>query len=202
MKQTNKLCRLAPLCHLPRNKPFRFMRFLKSRGEKQLEFHKTARGLGLPSQLHWVPSYLSATAGCQRELFQAPLYSRMHPRLMFGGIFCGWQWVCAGEGGSWAAMDAQSEPWNRREGQGGWGKDLTWRGKRSVQEWSRSITLQLLLFSFSLIIFFHCSPCLSWFFTPCLLTSYSHVFFTFSVFSSGSGALIWEVELVCHGVNW
>lgn len=27
------------------------------------------------------------------------------------------------------------------------------------------------------------------------------VFFTFSVFTSGSGALIWEVELVCHGVN-
>lgn len=124
MKQTNKSCRLAPLCHLPRNKPFHFMCFLKGRGEEQLEFHKTARGLGLQSQLQRVPSYLSARAGCQQELFPGPLCSRTHPRLVFGGIFCGWQWLCAGEGVSWAAMDAQREPWKRSEGQGGWGKDF------------------------------------------------------------------------------
>lgn len=150
MKQTNKSCRLAPLCHLPWNKPFYFMCFLKSRGEEQLEFHKTARGLGL----QWVPSYLSIRAGCQQELFQAPFCSRMHRRLMFGGIFCGWQWLYAGEGVSWIGMDAQSEPWKRSEGQHGWGKDLTWRGKRRVQEWSRSLMLQLLLFSFSLWCYF------------------------------------------------
>lgn len=27
-------------------------------------------------------------------------------------------------------------------------------------------------------------------------------FFTFSVFPSRSGALIWEVKLLCHRVNW
>lgn len=72
MKQTNKSCRLAPLCHLPRNEPFHFVRFLKSRGKEQLEFHKTARRLGLQSRLQRVQSYLSAVAGCQQEVFQPP----------------------------------------------------------------------------------------------------------------------------------
>lgn len=195
MKQTNKSCRLAPLCHLPRNEPFHFMCFLKSRGEEQPEFHKTARGLGLQSQLQWVLSCLSARAGCQQELFQAPLYSRIHPRLMFEGIFCGWQWLCAGGGMSSAAIDAQSEPWQRSEGHGGWGE--TWRGKSLGMKQVYNVAASAYFFQ-SLILFFHCSLCLSRFFTPCLLTSYSHV----SVFPSGSGALIWEVKLVCHHVNW
>lgn len=202
MKQTNKSCRLAPLCHLPRNKPFHFMCFLKSRGEEQLGFHKTARGLGLQSQLQWVPSYLSATAGCQQELFQAPLCSRMHPRLMFGGVFCGWQWLCRWRSElSWngCAKWAMEEKW----GSGWMGKRLNLERieKGSGMKQVDNVAASAFFFQ-SLILFFYWFPCLSWFFTLCLLTFYSHVFFSFSVFPSGSGALIWEVKLVCHDVNW
>lgn len=88
--ETNKSCRLAPLCHLPQNELFLSVHFLKSRGKEQLEFHKTARELGLQSWLQRVLSYLSALAECQQELFQAPSLLQNAPQLGVWKIFCGW----------------------------------------------------------------------------------------------------------------
>lgn len=156
MKQTNTSCRLAPLCHLPWNEPFHFLHFLRSRGKEQLEFHKTARGLGLQSQLQWVPSYLSAIAGCQWELFQAPPSLQNAPQVDVWRIFlwvvmslCRWRSELSCNGCmKWAT---EEQKWG--SGRMGKGFNSEWKEKGSGMNQVSSVAAPAFFLSVSDTIF-------------------------------------------------